>query len=104
MGNGPAVVRRAQVEDAAVVAALLDDFNREYDTPTPGVEVLTSRLRLLLRSVARQKRRRPHQGRRQNLPLQAPLDDLALTCIPSASGPDSTAPRRWLQNGAEQGS
>jgi len=41
-------VRRAGVPDAGVVAALLDDFNREFDTPTPGVEVLTTRLRRLL--------------------------------------------------------
>jgi GNAT superfamily N-acetyltransferase len=37
-------VRRAGVDDAATVATLLDDFNTEFDTPTPGVEVLTRRL------------------------------------------------------------
>lgn len=41
-------VRRATASDAAVVAELLDAFNREFDTPTPGVEVLTARLRELL--------------------------------------------------------
>jgi GNAT superfamily N-acetyltransferase len=34
--------------DAGVVARLLDAFNREYDTPTPGVEVLERRLHHLL--------------------------------------------------------
>jgi GNAT superfamily N-acetyltransferase len=42
------VVRRATVADAAVVAGLLDDFNREFDTPTPGAEALTDRLSALL--------------------------------------------------------
>lgn len=33
-----------------MVAGMLDDFNREFDTPTPGRAVLTERLeRLLLR-------------------------------------------------------
>lgn len=41
-------VRRAGVADAAVVASLLDDFNREFHTPTPGVDVLTARLERLL--------------------------------------------------------
>ena len=40
-------VRRAAPSDAAVVAALLDAFNREFDTPTPGTEVLTRRLKQL---------------------------------------------------------
>ena len=43
-----AEVRRAGVDDAEVVAALLHDFNTEFDTPTPGVAVLTRRLRTLL--------------------------------------------------------
>lgn len=42
------VVRIATVAEAGVVAGLLDDFNREYGTPTPGVGVLTARLRQLL--------------------------------------------------------
>ncbi len=42
------MVRVAGPEQAAVVARLLDDFNREYDTPTPGVDVLTGRLQRLL--------------------------------------------------------
>jgi ribosomal protein S18 acetylase RimI-like enzyme len=37
--------RVAGPEDAAAVAALLHDFNLEFDTPTPGVAVLTARLR-----------------------------------------------------------
>jgi GNAT superfamily N-acetyltransferase len=45
MENPPRV---ASVADAEVVATLLDDFNREYDTPTPGPEVLATRLRTLL--------------------------------------------------------
>ena len=40
--------RRAGPDDAVTVASLLDAFNREYNTPTPGVEVLTSRLDSLL--------------------------------------------------------
>jgi GNAT superfamily N-acetyltransferase len=46
MGDGP--VRRASVEDAAIVAQLLHDFNTEFDTPTPGPGALESRLRELL--------------------------------------------------------
>lgn len=42
------VVRAAAVAEAEVVARLLDDFNREYDTPSPGMDVLTVRLRQLL--------------------------------------------------------
>ncbi|HSK60614.1 MAG TPA: GNAT family N-acetyltransferase [Actinomycetospora sp.] len=41
-------VRRGGVDDAEVVADLLHDFNTEFDTPTPGVAVLTERLRTLL--------------------------------------------------------
>jgi ribosomal protein S18 acetylase RimI-like enzyme len=42
------VIRRAGVEDAAEVARLLDDFNREYDEYTPGVDALTKRARQLI--------------------------------------------------------
>jgi GNAT superfamily N-acetyltransferase len=41
-------IRSAGVADAGVVAHLLDSFNREYDTPTPGAEVLKRRLEQLL--------------------------------------------------------
>src|SRR3954452_4244500 len=43
------MVRLAEPRDAAVAAALLHDFNVEFDTPTPGVEVLSGRLERLLR-------------------------------------------------------
>src|SRR4051795_1481466 len=42
------VPRVATVADATVLARLLDAFNREYDDPTPGVEVLATRLTRLL--------------------------------------------------------
>ncbi|HEX5739991.1 MAG TPA: GNAT family N-acetyltransferase [Pilimelia sp.] len=41
-------VRAAGAADAPVVAALLDDFNREFGCPTPGPAVLAERLRRLL--------------------------------------------------------
>lgn len=44
--NGSA--RVGTVDDAAEIARLLDAFNREYDTPTPGVEILTVRCRDLM--------------------------------------------------------
>ncbi|WP_461143303.1 GNAT family N-acetyltransferase [Salinifilum aidingensis] len=47
-----AAVRQAAVEESAVVARLLHDFNTEFDAPTPGVEVLTARLRRLLAGEA----------------------------------------------------
>jgi GNAT superfamily N-acetyltransferase len=40
--------RVADAAEAATVAELLDAFNREYETPTPGVTVLAERLRRLL--------------------------------------------------------
>jgi GNAT superfamily N-acetyltransferase len=48
MTESPWTVRRATVPDAGEVAHLLDRFNREYDTPSPGPEVLTARLAGLL--------------------------------------------------------
>lgn len=41
-------VRVASTADADDVARLLDAFNREFDTPTPGPTVLTARLTRLL--------------------------------------------------------
>ena len=42
------MVRRATADDAEAVGRLLDDFNREFDEPTPGADVLAKRIRLLL--------------------------------------------------------
>ncbi|HEY3673345.1 MAG TPA: GNAT family N-acetyltransferase [Acidimicrobiia bacterium] len=44
--------RLAAVDDAGVLAQLLHDFNTEFDTPTPGVAVLTASLRALLGAEA----------------------------------------------------
>jgi GNAT superfamily N-acetyltransferase len=44
----PDAPRIASAEEASVVAALLDRFNREFDAPTPGVDVLRPRLQRLL--------------------------------------------------------
>lgn len=46
-GDAP-TVRHATPDDAGEVARLLHDFNTEFDTPSPGVEVLAPRLRHLL--------------------------------------------------------
>jgi len=43
-----AATRRATPHDAARLAELLHAFNTEFDTETPGVEVLAGRLRTLL--------------------------------------------------------
>ncbi|MEN0022208.1 GNAT family N-acetyltransferase [Microbacterium sp. LWO14-1.2] len=41
-------IRTATPDDAPRIAELLHAFNTEFDTATPGVEVLTRRLRTLL--------------------------------------------------------
>jgi ribosomal protein S18 acetylase RimI-like enzyme len=41
-------VRQATAEDAAEIARLLHDFNREYSEPTPEVATLTDTVRRLL--------------------------------------------------------
>ncbi|MFJ4998672.1 GNAT family N-acetyltransferase [Microbacterium sp. NPDC088619] len=41
-------IRRADPSDAERIAELLDAFNTEFDTETPGVAVLAERLRMLL--------------------------------------------------------
>lgn len=43
-----ALIRSAGDDDLAAVGRLLDDFNREYDEPSPGPEQITARLRELL--------------------------------------------------------
>jgi GNAT superfamily N-acetyltransferase len=45
MGTPGHQVRQATAADAETVAELLDAFNREFDTPTPGTAVLAPRLR-----------------------------------------------------------
>jgi ribosomal protein S18 acetylase RimI-like enzyme len=46
--SGPHSVRRGEVTDAETIGRLLDDFNREYDEPTPGPRALAERVRQLL--------------------------------------------------------
>jgi ribosomal protein S18 acetylase RimI-like enzyme len=41
MAKAEIQIRRAGGDDAAAIARLLHDFNREYSEPTPGVERLT---------------------------------------------------------------
>jgi ribosomal protein S18 acetylase RimI-like enzyme len=48
MGEATTQIRRAGPEDAPAIARLLDDFNREYSEPTPGVAALTGYSRQLL--------------------------------------------------------
>jgi ribosomal protein S18 acetylase RimI-like enzyme len=47
-GSGSTPVRRATRGDAADVARLLDDFQVEFDEPSPGVETLTLRYEKLI--------------------------------------------------------
>ena len=42
------MVRRAEPSDAEAVGRLLDDFNREFDEPTPGPAALAERVLRLL--------------------------------------------------------
>ena len=46
--EGEHPVRRATVRDVDTVAELLDAFNREFDTPSPGPAALAARLRQLI--------------------------------------------------------
>jgi ribosomal protein S18 acetylase RimI-like enzyme len=47
-GSAEHRIRVAGPEDAAAIGGLLDDFNREFDDPTPGPAALASRIRRLL--------------------------------------------------------
>jgi len=48
VSEGELDLRRAEPGDAPAVARLLHDFNAEFDEPTPGVEVLSERVRELI--------------------------------------------------------
>jgi ribosomal protein S18 acetylase RimI-like enzyme len=48
MGQDARTPRQATADDAEEVARLLHDFNSEFDSPSPGAEVLAARLRVLL--------------------------------------------------------
>jgi GNAT superfamily N-acetyltransferase len=48
MSPDPLIPRLATADDAEEVAGLLHDFNTEFESPSPGVEVLAARLRVLL--------------------------------------------------------
>lgn len=46
------VVRRADHDDAALIARFLHDFNTEYSEPSPGVEVLARRVAAFIENGA----------------------------------------------------
>lgn len=48
MGDVNELVRLAAAQDIGDVSQMLDDFNTEFDEPTPGVATLTQRIKLLM--------------------------------------------------------